>query len=342
MNLRFGPGWLLFFLSACGGGVPAGDVARFTVRGRWDAVTEVTYRFEPRGSPLGVEEVARELRRACAAWSNLSPIALREVGPQQTPDVLVSFERDVHGSCKPFGRDTSVAHAGPVRAGTFLHLDADRSWSLVEGAPGVSLRQTLLHELGHVLGLDHSPDPLALMHSDPTVDFIAHSDRCGLWTLYGGGEAGPGDLLVTRNGETCLALRGVAPPGLVAFELFDTDGDGDVELALWRTDQAGSGEFIVVHFGKGPRVVRTVGPGLGMAAPDAEVGFLLTPNGERLMLIWFPNGHRIARSFDREGRLQPFEIGSSDAAMNAAPPERRTQVEGDLDGDGIRETIRRR
>ncbi|VDK81575.1 unnamed protein product, partial [Cylicostephanus goldi] len=59
-----------------------------------------------------------------------------------------------------------VAHAFYPRDGR-LHFDADEDWSL-NSPTGVNLYQvvsTAVHEIGHVLGLEHSVDPQAVMFS---------------------------------------------------------------------------------------------------------------------------------------------------------------------------------
>ncbi|KJH52554.1 Matrixin [Dictyocaulus viviparus] len=57
--------------------------------------------------------------------------------------------------------DGVVAHAFYPRDGR-LHFDADEEWSL-NSARGVNLFQTAVHEIGHLLGLEHSVDPRAVM-----------------------------------------------------------------------------------------------------------------------------------------------------------------------------------
>ncbi|WKY01024.1 hypothetical protein Q1695_015208 [Nippostrongylus brasiliensis] len=61
------------------------------------------------------------------------------------------------------GADGIVAHAFYPRDGR-LHFDADEDWSL-NSVHGVNLFQTAVHEIGHLLGLEHSVDPRAVMFS---------------------------------------------------------------------------------------------------------------------------------------------------------------------------------
>lgn len=336
---------MLGLVAGCGRGPDSQTTspARFGLRGRWEDPSALTYRLDLLRSPLEEPVVRRAFEGACQAWSQTGPVGFRPAREDEAADLVVSWERAVHGPCPPFGMDTSVAHTGPVSSGTFIHLDRDRNWVVGEptaSGTNPSLEQTLLHELGHVLGLDHSPDPGALMSSDPETVGIEPSDRAGLLTLYGvalqgTAEPGPNDLAIARAGRTLAILREVAVPGLTDFELFDTDGDGRDEVVLWRTDPAGAGELVSFFFDSRCRPVHTLGPRPGMTAPEASITLLLTETGERLLLLTYPNGHRIARVFDPDGVLHAF--GGELPAFS--PLARR--LEGDLDGDGTRELIAR-
>jgi hypothetical protein len=120
-----------------------------------------------------------------------------------------------------------------------------------------------------VLGLDHGPDEGAVMYPEPSPlrAQLAPSDLAGIHSLYGGGASASGDLVI-RGGEAESVLRAVAPPELTEWTLVDTDSDGDAEIVVWRTDDAGCGALWSHHFSPGPRLERSVGPIYGaMAAP---------------------------------------------------------------------------
>lgn len=327
--------------TACSAGrdapvLPAG----YALRGFWADPGAITYRVEGGGGPLDEKTLERAFERACAAWSAAGAAGRTRVGfraalPDEEPDVVLSWQRRAHGPCPPFGTDTSVAHSGPVGHGTFIHLDAGRTWTTGEGA-GVSLDQTLLHELGHVLGIDHGSDPGSLLYSDPVAKEITRSDRDALWTLYGGPAPGPSDVVVSHGDGRVAVVYGVATPGRSELALFDTEGDGKDELLVWRTDAEGQGELVVIHFAPGPRAERTVGPRVGVVDSTGDVYLVATPDGERLLVISYPNGNRIVRAFDRRGILQARE--GEPPPLRGRPEYRR---EGDLDGDGVPERVAR-
>ena len=316
--------------------------SRFTLRGAWEHPEAITYRVDSEDGPPDTD-LEGAVADARDAWNALSPARLvpldAQVEPGRPPDLLVSWKRGEHGPCPLFGTDPSVAHAGPVEVGTYLHLDADRPW---DASGGPSLRTTLLHELGHVLGLGHSADPGALLARDPLVQEPGRADRDALWTLYGGGELDSADLVVAR-GETLLAvLHGVAPAELVDFQLFDTDGNGRDEVVVWRTDAprlgvaSGEGEMLVFHFAAGPTPHRTVGPFHRIALHDASLHLVRAPIAGRLLLQAAEGGATLAYAFDENGHPAPWSGPVPD--VPDAPERRR---EGDLDGDGVVERVER-
>ncbi|GLT30399.1 hypothetical protein SLA2020_052000 [Shorea laevis] len=78
------------------------------------------------------------------------------------------------------------AHATPPTEGIF-HYDGDENWSLV-AAPGTMHLETVgLHEIGHMLGLAHSPVKEAVMFAytgSNEVRGLHQDDIAGIKALY--------------------------------------------------------------------------------------------------------------------------------------------------------------
>ncbi|KJH50301.1 Matrixin [Dictyocaulus viviparus] len=106
--------------------------------------------------------------------SNLSTIG-RNDNFQKPPDVDIDiyFAKGDHGD-KEFGCDSflnikafdgvggMVAHSEYPPKGV-MHLDADEKWSFNDSI-GIDLRYTLIHEIGHLLGLRHSRKSTSVMN----------------------------------------------------------------------------------------------------------------------------------------------------------------------------------
>ncbi|KAK1404467.1 Metalloendoproteinase [Heracleum sosnowskyi] len=102
-------------------------------------------------------------------------------------DLKIGFESGEHGDGYAFdGEGGILAHAFAPTNG-MLHCDADEFWSIGPLANYTDLETVALHEIGHLLGLDHSSVEDAIMYPIiPTgVDKDLHADDVrGIKALY--------------------------------------------------------------------------------------------------------------------------------------------------------------
>ncbi|VDM40125.1 unnamed protein product [Toxocara canis] len=133
--------------------------------------------------------IRNTLHRAFYLWQSASSIRfyeLREDSPLSA-EINVIFAKGAHGDKLPFdGREGVVAHAFYPTDGK-LHFDADEKWTL-NRPDGVNLYQTAVHEIGHIIGLEHSTDERAVMFPsyrpyDPNYS-LADDDVRGVRRLY--------------------------------------------------------------------------------------------------------------------------------------------------------------
>ncbi|KAJ4840475.1 hypothetical protein Tsubulata_039823, partial [Turnera subulata] len=159
---------------------------------RW-TVKHLTYKFRP-GRPLpGTENLKSVCRQAFQRWADVTDFSFQEVPFSSKSHIEIAILRGDHGDGVPFdGPSGTFAHAFQPGIG-LLHFDADERWSSSPGGPQpsqVDMESVAVHEIGHVLGLAHSPDhPEAIMY--PSFDFgiikrnLQEDDIVGIRHLVG-------------------------------------------------------------------------------------------------------------------------------------------------------------
>jgi len=130
------------------------------------------------------------MHRAFDDWSVATRRALRFVevrNSNETTDLEIFFALGNHNDTLDFdGPNGAVAHGFYPTDGN-LHFDAAEKWTL-NMPEGVNLYQTAVHEIGHLLGLEHSTDYRAVMFPinrsyDPQFQ-LSDDDIRGIRYLY--------------------------------------------------------------------------------------------------------------------------------------------------------------
>jgi len=177
----------------------------------------VTYRVGASPGYLPRAKVLTEVAAMMAQWANathLHFVRLRE-GHRGVADLSISWSELREGNALFFdGPGGKLAH----NLGGEIVLDSAERWVLRGelpeilrdaklGASSFGLSAVVLHEVGHALGLVHSPDPSAVMFAfyDPTKLTLAQGDLTAARKLYGPSPPPPTHLDNQSYVQQCLA-----------------------------------------------------------------------------------------------------------------------------------------
>ncbi|KNC27318.1 hypothetical protein FF38_08964 [Lucilia cuprina] len=139
------------------------------------------------------EQVERDIARALNVWSQYSNLKFHRV-EDTSADIIVGFGAHYHGDNYPFdGPGNILAHAFyPYEMGSWggdIHFDEDENWkeNSTDLARGVDFYTVALHELGHSLGLAHSPVFNSIMfpyYKGPEHNVLDYDDTLAMYNAY--------------------------------------------------------------------------------------------------------------------------------------------------------------
>lgn len=119
---------------------------------------QLTYGFPPGTRSDAISAVAR----AFNTWASQTQFTFSRSQDFASADLKIGFYRGDHGDGFPFQPNGALAHAFLPKSGRF-HYNRDYSFSDGPVAGSYDLETVALHEIGHLLGLQHSDVKDAVM-----------------------------------------------------------------------------------------------------------------------------------------------------------------------------------
>ncbi|GLJ44467.1 hypothetical protein SUGI_0933040 [Cryptomeria japonica] len=171
---------------------------------KWTSSSNLTYAFSSTiGSVQSPILSEQDIRSAMAAafytWAAVVPLSFKEVDSFEDAMIKIEFLEGEHGDGWAFDGVLGIlSHAFAPEDGRF-HLDRAEIWTVslqrTSSSDAVDLQTVALHEIGHLLGLDHSNVPHSIMFPSlpPRVvrRFLSEDDTMGAAALYGNPPPGP-------------------------------------------------------------------------------------------------------------------------------------------------------
>ncbi|XP_026436763.1 metalloendoproteinase 4-MMP-like [Papaver somniferum] len=142
---------------------------------------------------IKASEIRAALKRAFSTWSSAINVNFTETQDYENANITIGFYYGDHGDGYPFDNTTVLAHAtGPGRGAEF-HFNAAFTFAVdfnsEKSDTAYDLESVAVHEIGHILGLDHSSVPEAIMwpHGFPRTIKVKLSldDVYGAQLIYG-------------------------------------------------------------------------------------------------------------------------------------------------------------
>lgn len=139
---------------------------------RWN-IRNISYCILNFTQRLPVIKTQQAIQRAFGVWRTQAfPFNFFPVSIDDGPMIVIRFVTGFHFDDKAFnGPDGDLAHAFPPvypiagLAGD-IHFDDDESWGVPDLPSKYDLITVAIHEIGHALGLGHSPNKSSIMYRD--------------------------------------------------------------------------------------------------------------------------------------------------------------------------------
>jgi hypothetical protein len=118
-----------------------------------------------------------EIRKVISEWSSVADISFNEKSGNESTDITIASAFIPLGTGKGGG-------VGGLGTPAFVSEPCKQIAGLLVLSPKFPSARTILHEMGHVLGLGHVSSQ-NIMNPSPTVDHLQPGDIAGIQSIYG-------------------------------------------------------------------------------------------------------------------------------------------------------------
>ncbi|KAK8587778.1 hypothetical protein V6N13_086752 [Hibiscus sabdariffa] len=173
-------------------GVPDHLVSNYNFPGgrfKWTK-RSLTWSVQNSVNVFSEDELSPVLTAAFKSWADVSQLKFAKASKGTRSDIRIGFFPKDHGDGNPF-KDGEFAHAYYPQVGWF-HFNSKWKWTFdpsgKDGKNKVDVQSISVHEIGHLIGLNHSDLKSAVMYAyfapGITKRDLTQDDKDGIQALY--------------------------------------------------------------------------------------------------------------------------------------------------------------
>lgn len=168
-------------------------------------MSQITWHLKNVYKNVPREKIEKLLEEAFKAWELYLDLRFKKIDEHFTPDISIGFFSKDHNCLKDFdGKLGVLAHTtnpgNGITKGLFIHFDNDEDWIFDDSINGDNFFtndtfffNVAVHEIGHILGLNHSDHEKSIMnkHYSKLISKPSVYDVISAQNLHGKRDGAP-------------------------------------------------------------------------------------------------------------------------------------------------------